>query len=146
MLQCSQPSQMPAGLCPRWISAATRLVGPHPGIEPGDPRRFDSCAVTFRFPLAPPVVAAGASSRIMKLETLPIDFTDEQKRYLEGFTTGLQISRVGRGLGGGAAKTNAEPAGPDAAHIKAQDLTLASGKKLADQEKFKRDEHPFDAY
>jgi ferredoxin-nitrite reductase len=83
----------------------------------------------------------------MKIETLPIDFTEEQKRYLEGFTTGLQISRVGRGLGGStAAKPNAEPVGPDAAHIKAQDQALASGKKLADQEKFKREEHPFDAY
>ena len=48
----------------------------------------------------------------MKIETLTVDFTDEQKRYLEGFTTGLQISRVGRGLGGGnAGKANAEPAG-----------------------------------
>src|SRR6201994_941605 len=82
----------------------------------------------------------------MKIDTLPVEFTDEQKRYLEGFTTGLQISRVGRGLGGGAAKTNAEPIGPDAAHIKAQDQTVASGKKLADQEKFKREQHPFDAY
>src|SRR5689334_24275806 len=81
----------------------------------------------------------------MKIETLTVDFTDEQKRYLEGFTTGLQISRVGRGLGG-AGKANAEPTGPDAAHIKAQDKVAASGKKLADQEKFKRDEHPFDAY
>jgi len=51
----------------------------------------------------------------MKIETLAVDFTDEQKRYLEGFTTGLQISRVGRGLGGGSAgKTNAEPTGPEA--------------------------------
>ena len=83
----------------------------------------------------------------MKIETLTVDFTDEQKRYLEGFTTGLQISRVGRGLGGGSAgKANAEPTGPDAAHIKAQDKVTASGKKLADQEKFKREEHPFDAY
>ena len=83
----------------------------------------------------------------MKIETLPIDFTEEQKRYLEGFTTGLQISRVGRGLGASATgKANAEPIGPDAAHIKAQDQALASGKKLADQEKFKREEHPFDAY
>lgn len=82
----------------------------------------------------------------MKIDTLAVDFTDEQKRYLEGFTTGLQISRVGRGLGGGAAKANAEPIGPDAVHIKAQDKAIASGKKLADQEKFKRDEHPFDAY
>ncbi|HEY0912066.1 MAG TPA: NirA family protein [Bradyrhizobium sp.] len=83
----------------------------------------------------------------MKIETLTVDFTDEQKRYLEGFTTGLQISRVGRGLGGGnAGKANAESTGPDAAHLKAQDKLIASGKKLADQEKFKRDEHPFDAY
>jgi ferredoxin-nitrite reductase len=82
----------------------------------------------------------------MKIETLSVDFTDEQKRYLEGFATGLQISRVGRGLPGGAGKAVAEPTGPDAVHIKAQDRVLASGRKLADQEKFKRDEHPFDAY
>ena len=83
----------------------------------------------------------------MKIETLKVDFTDEQKRYLEGFTTGLQISRVGRGLGGGnASKANAEPSGPEAAHIRAQDKFTALGKKLADQEKFKREEHPFDAY
>ena len=36
--------------------------------------------------------------------------------------------------------------GPEAAHIKAQDKVTSSGKKLADQEKFKREEHPFDAY
>ncbi len=82
----------------------------------------------------------------MKIEPLSVDFSDEQKRYLEGFATGLQISRVGRGLGGGATKPNAELTGPDAAHIKAQDKFIASGKKLVDQEKFKRDEHPFDAY
>ena len=83
----------------------------------------------------------------MKIETLPVDFTDEQKRYLEGFATGLQISKVGRGLGGASAgRANTEPSGPDAAHIKAQDKVVASGKKLADQEKFKREEHPFDAY
>jgi ferredoxin-nitrite reductase len=83
----------------------------------------------------------------MKIETLSIDFTDEQKRYLEGFTSGLQISRAGRGLGGTAsAKSNTEPSGPDAAHIRAQDKVLASGKKLADPEKYKREEHPFDAY
>ena len=83
----------------------------------------------------------------MKIEPLSVDFTDEQKRYLEGFTTGLQISRVGKGLGGGAGgKGAAEPTGPDASHIKAQDRTLAAGKKLVDQEKWKREEHPFDAY
>ena len=82
----------------------------------------------------------------MKIETLSIDFSDEQKRYLEGFTSGLQISRAGRGLGGASTKADAEPTGPDAVHLKAQDRVLASGKKLADQEKFKREEHPFDAY
>ncbi|WP_398482079.1 NirA family protein [Tardiphaga sp.] len=83
----------------------------------------------------------------MKIEPLSIDFSDEQKRYLEGFTTGLQISRVGKGLGGGTGgKGSSEPTGPDASHIKAQDRTTAAGKKLVDQEKWKREEHPFDAY
>ena len=68
----------------------------------------------------------------MKIETLSIDFTDEQKRYLEGFTSGLQINRAGRDLGSTAAgKGNSEPTGPDAAHIKAQDSMIASGKTLA---------------
>ena len=83
----------------------------------------------------------------MKIDPLTVDFTDDQKRYLEGFTTGLQISRVGRGLGGNnTGKSSGEPSGPDAAHFKAQDKFIAAGKKLADQEKFKREEHPFDAY
>src|SRR4051812_25024104 len=82
----------------------------------------------------------------MKIETVSIDFSDEQKRYLEGFTSGLQISRVARGFGGASTKADVEPTGPDAAHIKAQDRVIGSGKKLADQERFKREEHPFDAY
>ncbi len=84
----------------------------------------------------------------MKIENLSVDFTDEQKRYFEGLAAGVQISRNVRGLGGGANAGNAhaEPTGPDAAHIKAQDRVTAAGKKLADQEKFKREEHPFDAY
>src|SRR5712672_3634400 len=85
----------------------------------------------------------------MKLETTAADFSDEQKRYLEGFMSGLQVGRVGR-LAGSAApaagKADPEPIGPDAAGYKAQDRIIASGKKLADQEKFKREEHPFDAY
>jgi ferredoxin-nitrite reductase len=84
----------------------------------------------------------------MKLETpAPTDFSDEQKRYLEGFMSGLQVGRVGRNLGvASAPAAGGEPTGPDAAHIKAQDRVTASGKKLADQEKFKREGHPFDAY
>ena len=87
----------------------------------------------------------------MKLESPASadDFSDEQKRYLEGFMSGVQVGRLGRNLAGGAtgpAAGPAEPIGPDAAHIKAQDKVTASGKKLADQEKLKREEHPFDAY
>ena len=75
------------------------------------------------------------------------DFTPEQKRYLEGFVSGLTAARAARG--GATPKPAAgvaEPVGPDAIHIKAQDRTVAAGGKLSDQEKFKRDEHPFDAY
>ena len=72
------------------------------------------------------------------------DFTPEQKRYLEGFTSGLQIARSSGGIGGKPAA--AAPTGPDAEHIAAQDRTIAAGGKLNDQEKFKREEHPFDAY
>lgn len=71
------------------------------------------------------------------------DFTPDQKRYLEGFVTGLSASRLSK-VAGGAGPS--EPIGPDAIHLKAQDATVARGGKLNDQEKFKRDEHPFDAY
>ena len=43
------------------------------------------------------------------------DFTPEQKRYLEGFTTGLQVARSARG---GGASGAAEPSGPDAEHLR----------------------------
>jgi ferredoxin-nitrite reductase len=70
------------------------------------------------------------------------DFTPDQKRYLEGFVSGLSAARVAKGTGGG----KGEPVGPDAIHLKAQDKVIASGGKLSDQEKFKRELHPFDAY
>ncbi|MES2602395.1 MAG: NirA family protein [Pseudomonadota bacterium] len=70
------------------------------------------------------------------------DFSPDQKRYLEGFVSGLSASRVART----SAPAKSEPVGPDAIHFKAQDRTVAAGGKLNDQEKFKRDEHPFDAY
>ncbi len=74
------------------------------------------------------------------------DFTPDQKRYLEGFASGLTAARAARGqlpAGGGG---GGEPTGPDAIHIKAQDRTMAAGGKLSDPEKFKREQHPFDAY
>jgi ferredoxin-nitrite reductase len=83
------------------------------------------------------------------------EFTAEQRRYLEGFASGVLVGRQARNTGqainiaGGApagAKPEAEPIGPDAAAIKAQDRTIKEGKKLSDQEKFKRELHPFDGY
>ncbi len=80
------------------------------------------------------------------------EFTDAQKRYLEGFMSGLQVGRVGKGLGlSGAAPApdstaEPEPVGPDAAGFKAQNGFIRDGKKLSDPEKFKREQNPFDAY
>jgi len=75
------------------------------------------------------------------------EFSAEQRRYLEGFASGIVVGRVARPPGSApAAKTEAEPVGPDAAALKAQDRTVKEGKKLNDQEKFKREQHPFDAY
>ncbi len=75
------------------------------------------------------------------------DFTLDQKRYLEGFVSGLSAARVAKaGSGGGKTGNSGEPTGPDAIHLKAQDRTIAEGGKLVDQEKFKRELHPFDAY
>ncbi len=71
------------------------------------------------------------------------DFSPEQKRYLEGFVSGLSAVRNARRE---ARPGQGEPVGPDAEHIKAQDKVVASGGKLADQEKWKREGHPFDMY
>ena len=76
------------------------------------------------------------------------DFDAEQKRYLEGFSHGIAAIRMTGGLAGGgtAPAPAAEPTGPDASHIKAQDRTVKNGGKLADQEKWKRAENPFDGH
>src|SRR5262245_7558410 len=71
------------------------------------------------------------------------DFSPEQKRYLEGFVSGLSAARAARG---GAPAAKPAPTGPDAIHFEAQERVIAAGGKLADQEKFKREQHPFDAY
>ena len=74
-------------------------------------------------------------------DATPFDFSPEQRRYLEGLVAGMGAVRaVSMGPGAG------EPVGPDAPHLIAMARTEAEGKKLVDQEKFKRDEHPLDAY
>ncbi|MGX9392963.1 NirA family protein [Nitrobacteraceae bacterium UC4446_H13] len=82
----------------------------------------------------------------MKMDSMAADFSDEQKRYLEGFMSGVSAGRLGRGGGAGTPAAEPEPTGPDAVHLKAQDRFLKDGKKLSDPEKFKREQHPFDAY
>lgn len=86
------------------------------------------------------------------------DFSPDQKRYLEGFVSGVQAVRGSRGaagFGGGVpfqgqpplnAPAPTAPSGPDAEHLAAMARFEAAGKKLSPQEKAKRDEHPFDAY
>ena len=79
------------------------------------------------------------------------DFSPEQKRYLEGFVAGAQIAKAAKSIAGapptgGTAAPAVEPSGPDAAAFNAQNRVLAAGKKLSDQEKFKREQHPFDGY
>jgi ferredoxin-nitrite reductase len=74
------------------------------------------------------------------------DFTPDQKRYLEGFSSGLAAARAARGQLPAGVAVQGEPTGPDAIHINAQDRVLAAGGTLSDPEKFKREQHPFDAY
>ena len=78
------------------------------------------------------------------------EFTGEQKRYLEGFASGINAGRAASGVAAlrnaAPALTVPEPTGPDAAALIAAAATEAAGKKLCDPEKWKRTEHPFDAW
>ena len=75
------------------------------------------------------------------------DFTEDQRRYLEGFVSGVQARRAAQGLRPlGAEGGSTQPAGPDKEHLAAMARFEAAGKKLSPEEKAKREEHPFDAY
>jgi ferredoxin-nitrite reductase len=76
---------------------------------------------------------------------MTVDFTQEQKRYLEGFASGLALAKAAQ-KASPSAPGDAEVQGPDAAHAAAQNRVIEAGGKLSDQEKWKREEHPFDAY
>ena len=78
-------------------------------------------------------------------------FNDEQKRYLEGFVSGLQTSRAAAGLkpvGAQPSSVSAERpvAGPDQPHHAALARFEREGRKLSNEEKAKRDDNPLDAY
>ncbi|MBI4006408.1 MAG: NirA family protein [Gammaproteobacteria bacterium] len=79
-------------------------------------------------------------------------FTEEQKLYLEGFTSGFEIAKKYRGLPGLTGPASASSsvttgtAGPEAIHINAQNRFLAAGKQLVTEEKAKRERHPLDRW
>jgi ferredoxin-nitrite reductase len=82
-------------------------------------------------------------------------FSDLQKRYLEGFTSGLQIAQRMRGLPAPAASAQplstgpsgeTAPAGPEVIHFEAQNRFTSEGKKLVAEEKAKRERHPLDRW
>src|SRR5262245_61259647 len=74
------------------------------------------------------------------------DFSPEQKRYLEGFASGIGAMRASRSMPGFGPATLAEPTGPDAASHKAMARFEAAGKKLDPAEVAKREELGLDSY
>lgn len=74
-----------------------------------------------------------------------LDFTEEQKKYLEGFASGIAARRQAAGIAplGGAASADSSTAD---IHRAAQDRTVASGGKLTAEEKAKRVKHPLDRW
>jgi ferredoxin-nitrite reductase len=75
------------------------------------------------------------------------DFSEEQRRYLEGFVSGVQARRAAQGLKPlGADGARPPPTGPDREHLAAMAHFEAGGKTLSPEEKAKREDHPFDAY
>ncbi|APV48211.1 ferredoxin--nitrite reductase [Betaproteobacteria bacterium GR16-43] len=72
------------------------------------------------------------------------DFTDEQKRYLEGFAAGQGIARVTRGFGAPAAAPKAS--GPEGVHDEARAKTIAAGGKLVAEEDAKAKRNGLDIW
>jgi ferredoxin-nitrite reductase len=72
------------------------------------------------------------------------EFTDQQKRWLEGFTSGLVARKSATGPA--ALVPAAQPVGPDALQYAAQDRAVAAGGKLTAEEKAKRQRHPLDRW
>jgi ferredoxin-nitrite reductase len=91
------------------------------------------------------------------------EFTEEQKRYLEGFAAGAGLPTMlanGNGratfagalglspaqMPGGGKAAPEVPAGPEAIHFLAQDRQVAAGKKLVPEEVAKRKKFPLDMW
>ncbi|MFI5001320.1 MAG: NirA family protein [Reyranellales bacterium] len=74
------------------------------------------------------------------------EFTDQQKRWLEGFTSGLAARQAAQSPAGAAEPPASRSAGPDALLYAAQDRTVAAGGKLVAEEKAKRERNPLDRW
>lgn len=86
----------------------------------------------------------------MALKDPTTDFNEDQKRYLEGFLSGIDTLRHGQGLGGVFTPDDApEPmgdGGPDAPHLAAQARTEKAGRKLVKEEVAKREKPALDSW
>jgi ferredoxin-nitrite reductase len=69
------------------------------------------------------------------------EFTDQQKRWLEGFVGGLAARKAAA-----APAAPVQPSGPDALQDAAQDRSVAAGGKLVAEERAKRQRHPLDRW
>lgn len=74
------------------------------------------------------------------------DFTDEQKRYLEGFAAGAGIAQRATFAGTLGLSPTDMPGGPERICYEAQDLQTYAGKKLCSEEQAKRKRFPLDVF
>jgi ferredoxin-nitrite reductase len=77
--------------------------------------------------------------------TTPVeaDFSEAQKRYIEGFASGIAIAKSVLNASEQITQNGAK--GPDYELITAQNNFLSASQKLADQENWKRSENPLDS-
>jgi ferredoxin-nitrite reductase len=83
--------------------------------------------------------------------SVPDEFSEEQKQYLQGFVSGQSAARAAQALpplfpAAGSASAASGPAGPEAIHHRAQDRFVAAGRALVAEEKAKRERHPLDRW
>ncbi len=79
-----------------------------------------------------------------KSSPIEADFSEEQKRYIEGFASGIAIAKSVLNSSNQGARDVAK--GPDDDLITAQNSFISAKKKLVDQEIWKRAENPLDSF
>ncbi len=74
------------------------------------------------------------------------DFSETQKKYLEGFFAGQSIARAAKGSAPAPVAGDNAPAGPERMHFEARARTIAAGGKLVAEEEAKAKKNPFDMW